>query len=147
MPIGDISMRVQAKFREELNTSLCLIHSEYMQRACRVGEQVAICLGAREDLMGVNRESIAANLCVSSRTLTRKLSAEGTTFKCLLNEERMRRCQRYLDGGGFSGAELSQLLGFEDPSYFYKAFQKWTDTKFRHAKKNNEVLSSRRLIG
>lgn len=44
----------------------------------------------------------------------------------MLNETREHLAKHYLKTSGISGAEISFLLGFEDPNSFFRAFHAWT---------------------
>jgi AraC-like DNA-binding protein len=71
------------------------------------------------------RELVAATLCMSERTLQRRLIEEGTSFAELVDDTRRELARRYLVDGGFSPAEMSLALGFSDPSNFYRACKRW----------------------
>jgi AraC-like DNA-binding protein len=45
----------------------------------------------------------------------------------VLKSARMRLAQHYLKNTTLSAAEVSFLLGFEDPNSFFRAFRRWTD--------------------
>lgn len=72
-------------------------------------------------------DDVAGELAVSRRSLQRRLSEEGTTWLHLLNSARMRLAQHYLKNTNLGAAEVSFLLGFEDPNSFFRAFRRWTD--------------------
>jgi AraC-like DNA-binding protein len=71
---------------------------------------------------------VASELCMSERTLQRRLSAEGQTFSRLLDEVRRDVAQRSLAAGKRNVIELAYLLGFEDSNSFYRSFRRWTGT-------------------
>ncbi|MGI9616678.1 MAG: helix-turn-helix domain-containing protein [Acidimicrobiales bacterium] len=71
-------------------------------------------------------EAVASQLAVSKRTLHRRLQAEGTTFQSVLNSTRESPARHYLSRPSISAAEISFLLGYEEPSSFYRAFHNWT---------------------
>ncbi|MEO8877467.1 MAG: AraC family transcriptional regulator, partial [Polyangiaceae bacterium] len=48
-------------------------------------------------------------------------------FQTLRDETRRTLADRYL-GEGLSLSEISFLLGFSEPSAFFRAFKKWTGT-------------------
>jgi AraC-like DNA-binding protein len=73
-----------------------------------------------------SQQQIASVLCVSNRTLQRKLREEGTSFKELLKDTRMQLARRYLRSPGRSVVETAYLLGFSEPSTFSRAFKRWT---------------------
>jgi AraC-like DNA-binding protein len=71
------------------------------------------------------RETMAATLCMSERTLQRRLTEEGTSFAELVDEVRREMAQRYFQQGDFSPTEITFALGFSDPSNFYRACKRW----------------------
>jgi AraC-like DNA-binding protein len=73
-------------------------------------------------------DRVSAELGMHSRTLGRRLRAEGTSFQQLLDELRHELADRYLSEPGLSIGEVAFLLGYSDPSAFNKAFRRWTGT-------------------
>ncbi|MCA9520021.1 MAG: AraC family transcriptional regulator ligand-binding domain-containing protein [Myxococcales bacterium] len=73
-------------------------------------------------------EAVAGRLGTSTRTLQRHLRREGHSFQAILNETRERLARHYLKSSRLSGAEISFLLGFDDPNSFFRAFHNWTGT-------------------
>jgi AraC-like DNA-binding protein len=71
------------------------------------------------------RELVAATLCMSERTLQRRLTEEGTSFIELVDDTRRELAQRYFVNGAYSPTEMSFALGFSDPSNFYRACKRW----------------------
>jgi len=71
------------------------------------------------------REQVADMLCVSERTLQRRLSEEGTSFAELVDMVRRERAERLLAQGSLSATEMAFELGFSDPSNFYRACKRW----------------------
>ncbi len=69
---------------------------------------------------------VAKRLSYSKRTLQRKLSQEGTSFQKLLQSTREALARHYLRQTNLAAAEISFLLGFEEPNSFYRAFSDWT---------------------
>jgi AraC-like DNA-binding protein len=72
--------------------------------------------------------AVASELCMSERTLQRRLGAEGQTFRRVLDEMRRDVAQRSLAAGKRNVPELAYLLGFEDSNSFYRSFRRWTGT-------------------
>jgi AraC-like DNA-binding protein len=70
--------------------------------------------------------AVAARLGVSPRTLQRRLTEEGATFQQVLDGTREELARHYLGTTAMAGAEISFLLGFEEPSSFVRAFHDWT---------------------
>jgi AraC-like DNA-binding protein len=71
-------------------------------------------------------ESVCKRLGTSSRTLQRRLRQEGKSFQTVLNTTREKLANHYLRSSRMTGAEISFLLGFEDPNSFFRAFSAWT---------------------
>lgn len=70
--------------------------------------------------------AIARKLGVSTRTLTRKLEAEGHRFKELLEELRHGLALRYTASSDLLLSEVALLLGFSSAAAFNRAFKRWT---------------------
>ena len=63
---------------------------------------------------------------VDARDEQRKLAAEDTTFRKLVEAVRQELAQSYLSDGSFSLTEITFLLGFSSPAAFSRAFKRWT---------------------
>jgi AraC-like DNA-binding protein len=68
----------------------------------------------------------AEELGTSERTLDRRLSAEGTSFRELLDGVRLEMAGRYLRDPRLSLAEIAFLLGYSEASAFHRSFKRWT---------------------
>ena len=73
-------------------------------------------------------EDLATEMRLSLRTLQRRLLEEGLTFHRLLEEARRELAQYYLTHPELELNEVAHLVGYEDPSSFFRAFQKWEGT-------------------
>ncbi|MFV2060407.1 MAG: AraC family transcriptional regulator [Gammaproteobacteria bacterium] len=74
----------------------------------------------------VNEDMIASELHVSKRSLQRKLSGLGTSYKRVLEETRSSLAKQYVEDSALSITEISYLLGFSETSNFTRAFKRWT---------------------
>jgi AraC-like DNA-binding protein len=74
----------------------------------------------------MDQETIAQRLYRSRSTLQRQLSAEGTSYRQILDETRRELAERYLAEGDHSQAQVAFMLGFSDQSNFARAFKRWT---------------------
>jgi AraC-like DNA-binding protein len=72
--------------------------------------------------------NVAKKLGAGPRTLQRRLKNEGKSFQGILDSTREELAKHYLKSSSYSGAEISFLLGFEDPNSFFRAFHSWTGT-------------------
>lgn len=69
---------------------------------------------------------VADALQMSPRTLQRKLAAEDTTFRKLVETVRQELAVSYLADARFTLVEISYLIGFSEQSSFSRAFKRWT---------------------
>jgi AraC-like DNA-binding protein len=76
----------------------------------------------------VTLEEIGRRLAVSTRTLQRRIEAEGTSFQKILSETRESLARHYLESTAISAAEIALLLGYDEPNSFSRAFKSWTGT-------------------
>lgn len=77
----------------------------------------------------------AERLGLSTRTLRRKLSQEGTSYQQLVNKFRMERCTDLLRAGDLSVKEIASLLGFEEVNSLRRAFKAWSDATIGQRRK------------
>ena len=84
-------------------------------------------------------EDIASELNVSYRTLRRRLSDEGTSFKEIHNEVRMGMAAQYMRQTDLTTQEVTFLLGYSEASNFHRAFKAW------HGKTPGDYRSSTSL--
>ena len=73
-----------------------------------------------------SQNEVAEHLCMSARTLQRKLGASGTIYKEILDETRHSLALIYLSAPHHSVSEIPYLLGFSSGSSFTRAFRRWT---------------------
>lgn len=81
------------------------------------------------------RGDIASALCMSERTLQRRLQEEGTSFQQLVDDTRRDLAQRYLAQQRLALSQAACLLGFTDHSTFSRACKRWFDlspTQYRN---------------
>jgi AraC-like DNA-binding protein len=105
---------------------------ELRKRLSELNENAAMSERVRAALLellpsgNATMEAVSKKLRVGSRTLQRRLNAEGGKFQVVLNKTREELARHYLKSSAMSGAEISFLLGFEDPNSFSRAFHTWT---------------------
>lgn len=68
---------------------------------------------------------VARRLHVTPRTLARKLGAEGTSYRAILDDLRQRMATDLIKSGSKID-EVAYLLGYTDTSNFRRAFRRWT---------------------
>lgn len=78
------------------------------------------------DLANTDIQMVAEELHMTSRTLRRKLTAEGTGFQGLKDEVRRDTAIHLLSQPSLPISQISRRLGFSEPSAFARAFKHWT---------------------
>lgn len=68
---------------------------------------------------------VARDLGLSERTLQRRITDEGTSFRDLLVEARQELGRRLLSDPSAEIDEVACLLGYQDANSFYRAFRIW----------------------
>lgn len=69
--------------------------------------------------------AVARTLGLSARTLHRRLSAMGRTFREVLEAFREAEAERLLSSGGLPLGEVALRLGFADQTAWNRAFKRW----------------------
>ena len=70
-------------------------------------------------------EEISTEMHMTSRTLRRHLTAEGATFRALLEEVRSTLATELMANARLTHAEIAQRLGYADVTTFIEAFRRW----------------------
>jgi len=89
--------------------------------AAQVGRVLAESLRSGEATIG----HVAKRFGMTERSLQRRLKDEGVSFNTVREDVRKQLARRYLDDK-LAIAEISFLLGFSEPSAFFRAFKRWT---------------------
>ena len=71
-------------------------------------------------------EDVAAKLCISKRTLQRKLTEEATSFQKQLSRTREILAKHYIKNTNMSSDDIAFLLGYQELNSFLRAFNVWT---------------------
>ncbi|WP_375281568.1 AraC family transcriptional regulator ligand-binding domain-containing protein [Pseudooctadecabacter sp.] len=93
-----------------------------------VRTRVSHCLNAFLPSGRASVEEVALELAMSKRTLQRRLAEEGTNWLEVLSDARETLAKHYLATTEYGTAEVSFLLGYEDPNSFFRAFKRWENT-------------------
>ena len=84
-------------------------------------------------------DQVADRLAMSPRTLRRKLGQLDVRFQDLLDEERRRVAEDYLEDSTLTIQQIAEQCGFNDSQNFSQAFRRWSGmspTEFRKACKS-----------
>src|SRR5512137_2228300 len=71
---------------------------------------------------------VARELCMSARTLQRRLTDADITFQQLVEDTRRELAHHYLKHSTVELNEAAFLLGYEDANSFFRAFKGWEGT-------------------
>lgn len=71
-------------------------------------------------------DDMARSFHVAPTTLRRRLESEGTSYQGIKDQLRRDAAIHHLCTSTLGIAEISGLLGFQEPSAFHRAFKKWT---------------------
>jgi AraC-like DNA-binding protein len=99
-----------------------------LQALATVGEQVKIVLKRNLTSGRPELSQVARALGMSDRTLQRRITEDGTSFRILLAEARRELAEQLLSSTDTSLAEVSYLLGYQDVNAFHRAFKEWEGT-------------------
>lgn len=113
----------------------------YNERVVRQMEEQCQALMQRRELVGLvskvnaillgkagflkSADEIAAELCMAPRTLRRKLEAEGSSMRALVDEARQGLAEQSLRYSNMKVEELAFLLGYSDAASFTRGFRRW----------------------
>ncbi|MCO7223116.1 AraC family transcriptional regulator [Pleionea sp. CnH1-48] len=73
----------------------------------------------------ISRQILADELCISEKTLERRLSKNNESYRSLLLSIRKELAQRYLNSSHYSIEYIAKMLGYSDRNAFSKAYKKW----------------------
>ncbi len=71
-------------------------------------------------------EAVASQLNLSVTTLRRRLQQEEASYQKLKDDCRMEAAFHYLGCQDLTNSHISERLGFDETSAFFRAFKKWT---------------------
>ncbi|HXX04384.1 MAG TPA: AraC family transcriptional regulator [Xanthobacteraceae bacterium] len=94
---------------------------DHAQTSYRVREVIVRSLPDGEP----RRDQVAGELCMSERTLQRRLETEATSFGQLLDNTRRELAEQYLGRLNLSLAQAAYMLGFADQRSFFRACKRW----------------------
>jgi AraC-like DNA-binding protein len=78
---------------------------------------------------------------MSTRTLSRRLAVEETTYEEVVDTLRRSLALQYLKEPGMSLSQIAWLLGYEGSTSFHHAFKRWTGRSPSVAR-NEKMLSA-----
>jgi len=94
-----------------------------------------------------SKVEMAKRIGLSARSLSRRLSAAGTSFEQLRDEARYGFASELLEGSRISATQVAERLGYSNVSAFSRAFLRWSltrPTKWRASKRRSDLTRWRR---
>jgi AraC-like DNA-binding protein len=76
---------------------------------------------------------------MSERTLSRKLTAERTTYDEIIDQLRRSLALQYIKDRSISLSQISWLLGYEGSTTFNHAFVRWTGRSPSMSRKEKQL--------
>jgi len=118
-PLSDSDPKLLAILKQQADALLEQVES----RQDLVGQvKLLITTSLEREEAGV--DTVAGNLCVTPRTLNRKLSALGTSYKDLREDIVAETARRLLLETDASVTEITAKLGYSESSAFVRAFKR-----------------------
>jgi AraC-like DNA-binding protein len=129
LPFATYDAKLLARLRFQLDREIARLKTRETTsfRAKRVLKRL---LGGK----GTGVHEVAKELGMSCRTLQRRITEEGSSFRQLLSDARRELAHLYLLHPSLSLSETASLLDYEDPNSFLRAFRVWegiTPTEWR----------------
>lgn len=117
----------EASLRDFLRTApYQLVSRQEPQTTHKLADHVRAMIEAEMQGEFPSIETIASKMAISSRTLHRRLTREGTSFQEIKDDIRRDAAIAYMNRDELTINAVSILMGFQDTSAFYRAFKKWT---------------------
>jgi AraC-like DNA-binding protein len=90
-------------------------------------------------------ERVARMRLVTRRTMSRRLKAQGTTFKRLAEEAQFQVAKQLLADTSMSVTQISAVLNFSEPAAFTHAFRRWSGMPPSAWRRENQLSETVRL--
>ncbi len=72
--------------------------------------------------------TIARRMGLSARTLSRRLTEQGTSFRAIRDDVHRQVAMALLGDASVSISDIAFLLGYAEPAPFHRSFRRWTGT-------------------
>ncbi len=122
-PLPRTDPRLFAYLAQQAERLLTAVPQDHSTTA-HVRREVAMALPSGEP----QQTLVSKRLAMSTRTMQRRLAAEGTTFADIVDIVRRERAELLLSDARLTASEVAFLLGFSEPAAFFRAFRRWTGT-------------------
>lgn len=110
---------------------LKVLEQECRQLCQRLNERATVREKIRHELMFLEEDyptldQLAQRINMPERTIRRKLTAEGTSYKDILSAIREQRALAMIAAKNLSMKKIAEKLGYSEVASFYHAFKTWT---------------------
>ena len=112
---------------------LCQDKVSHIEQDLDIKQRVKILI-RKNKLRDVSLESLAEQLCMSPRTVSRQLKLRNSSYKSILEDERKRSARIQIRERDISLDQLAGELGYQDTSSFSRAFKRWFGVSPNHYK-------------
>ena len=120
IPVLNANPSLSALFERHADELLQRLQTPTLSSRVRA-EIIALMKGEEPTLV-----TVADRLSMGVRTLQLHLKDEGTTYQQVLDDIRKDLAVKHLREQFLSTTDIAYLLGFAEPSVFFRSFKKWT---------------------
>ncbi|QDK78909.1 AraC family transcriptional regulator [Spirosoma sp. KCTC 42546] len=120
LPVLNASPTLSVLFEKHANDILSKLKLPSL--STRVKSEIISMMKGEEPTLAI----IADRLAMGIRTLQLHLKEAGTSYQQLLDETRKELAVSHLREPYLSTTDIAYLLGFAEPSVFFRSFKKWT---------------------
>jgi AraC-like DNA-binding protein len=108
-----------------------VLEQECRQLCERLNENATVKDKIRHELLFTEEgfptlDQLSHRINMPERTIRRKLTAEGTSYKDILSDIRKQKALELIATGDCSMGKIASQLGYSDVTSFYHAFKTWT---------------------
>ncbi len=132
----DTAMPMQDAETSAVCQHQCQLLLARMSNSSGVIEQVRQLIVARPGFFP-DIDYVAQKLHMTSRTLRRRLAAEGSSYQQVLADVRYALAREYLATSSLPLEEIASMLGYSNPGNFTYAFKRWHGSPPRQYRQEN----------
>jgi AraC-like DNA-binding protein len=108
-----------------------VLEQECRQLCERLNEKMTLTNKIRHELLFTDGDfptldQLAHRINMPERTIRRRLTTEGTSYKDILSDIRRQKAMEMIAAGDLSMEKIAEKLGYSDAASFYHAFKTWT---------------------
>ena len=112
------------KHTAKLNDEICQNKVTSIEHDLDIEQRVKTLI-QKNQFVNISLESLAEQLCMSPRTLSRQLKSHNVSYKALLEEARKKSVIQKMREHDLPLEKIAVQLGYQDASSFSRAFKKW----------------------